>query len=364
MLELASSDYLTSAHFSPRERAAVLWAENVAKNTARERDDVYAAVKQHFTDAELVELTDVCGVFAVSNRFQDTMRLPIEEQGEINKIKSSIRADPNRIKAFLEMLIETWPKEFPSPSSIDRTGETAAGSASTAPARKLTVNTMPAYSVPRVPLLDAETAPVESARFLSSTRPLLGGVSNAFRVWAHSPHVAKLFLPYQISLEREGAGSILQTPLKLLVLIRTAHLNAATYSLAHRTALGRAAGIAEERLAALGAEDCIASPLFSPRERAALVWAEHVADNTAKRREDIFDDLKKHFAVAEIVELTGSCAMGNRLDLVHNALCVPLESPAEIEALNRSVRLDPTRIKTYFETLLADWPREFPVCRS
>jgi len=342
----------------------VLWAEHVAKNTARERDDVYATVKAHFTDAELIELTDVCGVFAISNRFQDTMRLPIEEQGEINKIKSSIRADPDRIKAFLKMLIETWPKEFPFSSDMDETGRNAVDIASTGSTRKSTGNNMPVDSVARTPLMDEASAPPESAHFLSATRTLIGGVSNAHRVWAHSPHVAKFFLPYQISLEREGAGSILQTTLKLLTLIRTAHLNTATYSLAHRTALGRAAGISEERLTALGTADSVASPLFSPKERAALVWAEHVADNTAKRRDDIFDDLKKHFDAAEIVELTGSCAMGNRLDFVHNALRVPLESQTEIEALNRSVRLEPTRIKIYLETLLADWPQEFPVCVS
>jgi len=361
--ELASSDYLTSTHFSPRERAAVLWAEHVAKNTARERDDVYDEVKRHFTDAELVELTDVCGVFAVSNRFQDTMRLPIEEQGEIDKIKSSIRANPERIKAFIETLIKTWPTDFPSPSSVGDTDTNAVRSALTAPDAKAPVKTMPGIGSPCLPMLNADEGAVDSARFLSAARTLLGGISNAHRIWAHSPHVAKLFLPYQISLEREGVGSILQTPLKLLVLIRTAHLNAATYSLAHRTALARAAGISEERLAALGTEDCGASPLFSARERAALVWAHHIADNSAKRREDIFDELKIHFSVAEIVELTGTCAMANRLDLVHNALRVPLESPEQIEALNRSVRLDPARIKAYLQTLLADWPQQFPESR-
>lgn len=363
MQALASSDYLTSPHFSPRERAAVLWAEHVGKNTARERDDVFDEVRLHFTDAELVELTDVCGVFAVSNRFQDTMRLPIEEQGEINKIKSSIRANPDRIKAFIETLIKTWPSEFPSPSGAVESGGHAVRSARTAPGGKSPAGTMPPIGAPRLPLLDADKGPVDSAHFLSAARALLGGISNAHRVWAHSPHVAKLFLPYQISLEREGAGSVLQTPLKLLVLIRTAHLNAATYSLAHRTALGRAAGIAEERLAALQADDCFASSLFSARERAALVWATHVVDNSAKRREDIFDELKNHFSVAEIVELTGTCAMANRLDLVHNALRVPLESPDEIEALNRSVRLDPARIKAYFQTVLAHWPQQFSEAR-
>jgi alkylhydroperoxidase family enzyme len=336
----------------------VLWAEHVAKNTARERDDVYEAVRWQFTDAEFYELTDVCGVFAVSNRFQDTMRLPIEEQGEINKIKSSVRADPERIKAFIETLIATWPAEFPSVPGTDGVSSTR----DTKPSSETTV-TLPAIGAERLPLLDPKTAPVESARFLNAAQSLLGGISNAHRIWAHSPHVAKLFLPYQVCLEREGAGSILSTSLKLIALIRTAYINAATYSLAHRNALARAAGISEERLAALASEDCVHSSLFSARERAALVWAAHVADNSAKRLEDIFDELEKHLTVAEIVELTGSCAMANRLDLVHNALRVPLEAPAQIAALNRSVRLDPARIKTYLETLIATWPQTFAAPR-
>jgi alkylhydroperoxidase family enzyme len=358
--ELATSDYLTSAHFSPRERAAVLWAEHVAKNTARERDDVFEQVRQHFTDAELVELTDVCGVFAVSNRFQDTMRLPIEEQGEIDKIKSSIRANPERIKGFIETLISTWPTEFPIPFDVGETGRrNTVRNAPTTPSVLSSDKVMPVIGSSRLPLLDADKGTSDSMCFLAAARTLLGGISNAHRIWAHSPHVAKLFLPYQISLEREGAGSILQTSLKIIVLVRTANLNAATYSLAHRTALGRAAGISDDLLAALGADDCVASPLFSERERAALVWANHIADNSAKRREDVFDELKRHFSVAEIVELTGTCAMANRLDLVHNALHVPLESPDEIVALNRSVRLDPARIRGYLQSLLADWPQQF-----
>ena len=40
-----------------REKAAVLWAEHVTKNTARSRDDVYEHVRGIFDDTELVELT-------------------------------------------------------------------------------------------------------------------------------------------------------------------------------------------------------------------------------------------------------------------------------------------------------------------
>ncbi|NQV54375.1 MAG: carboxymuconolactone decarboxylase family protein, partial [Rhodospirillales bacterium] len=48
---------MTSNELSRRERAAVLWAEHVTKNTARDRDDVFAQVREEFEETEIVELT-------------------------------------------------------------------------------------------------------------------------------------------------------------------------------------------------------------------------------------------------------------------------------------------------------------------
>ena len=323
----------------------------MARNTAGTRDDVFDDVKKHFSDAEFMELTSVCGQFAISNRFQDTMRLPIEEQGVIDKIKLSVRADPVRIRNYIDTLLKDWPPTFPVARAWERPG---AGAAAAVPA------SMPAAAVSRLPLLGAATATGESARYLAAAEPLLGGLSNAVRTWAHDPHQAKLFLPLQMVLEREGAGSILPTALKLLVSIRIGHLNAATYSLAHRSALARAAGLPGAQRAALADAGWKTSAHFSPAEAAAILWAEHVTDNTAKRRDDLFAGLKPHFSTAEIVELTGFCAFCSRMDLLHNALRIPLESAGDIAALNRTVRLEPAQLKAYVETLLARWPTEFP----
>ena len=42
------SDALTD-----REKAAVLWAEHVTKNTARSRDDIFDIVRQSFDESEI-----------------------------------------------------------------------------------------------------------------------------------------------------------------------------------------------------------------------------------------------------------------------------------------------------------------------
>ncbi len=96
-----------------REKAAVLWAEHVTKNTARERDDVFDIVKKQFNETEIVELTIICGQFNFRNRFMDSLKIPVEQQKEVNKIKSSVNLDPNTVKRYLELVLEKWPKAFP-----------------------------------------------------------------------------------------------------------------------------------------------------------------------------------------------------------------------------------------------------------
>ncbi len=103
---------------------------------------------------------------------------------------------------------------------------------------------------------------------------------------------------------------------------------------------------------------------FSPPQRAALAWAEQVVPNKAKFRDDVFTELKRHFDDAEAIELTGLCAVSNMVDLIQNALRVPLESDIEIDAMNRDLGMDPQRVKRYLEALLAEWPGEFPTPRD
>ncbi len=95
----------------------MLWAEHVTKNTARGRDDVFEQVREHFNQAEVVELTLICGMFNMFNRFMDSLRIPLEIQGEVDKIQRSLNLDPERVRANLQAMLETWPAAFPKPES-------------------------------------------------------------------------------------------------------------------------------------------------------------------------------------------------------------------------------------------------------
>jgi hypothetical protein len=98
----------------------VLWAEHVTRNSARSRDDVYEELRTHFSEAEIVELTLICGFFNMFNRFMDSLQIPVEAQGEVDKIKRSLILDPGKVRTYFQTVLENWPTSFPDPSAATR----------------------------------------------------------------------------------------------------------------------------------------------------------------------------------------------------------------------------------------------------
>src|SRR5581483_8993281 len=71
------SDYMNSPHLDDRQKAAVRWAEAVTKMTADD-DDAFAAMKKHFTEKQIVELTVFCGMWNYSNRLCEALHVDLE----------------------------------------------------------------------------------------------------------------------------------------------------------------------------------------------------------------------------------------------------------------------------------------------
>ena len=112
---IVSDDYMDSSALSSREKAAVLWAEHVTRNTARERDDIFETVRKEFTETELIEITMMSCLFNSWNRFMDSLHIPVEEPGEVDKIRTSIYLDPALVKGYMQEMIDHWPEKFPEP---------------------------------------------------------------------------------------------------------------------------------------------------------------------------------------------------------------------------------------------------------
>jgi len=88
--------------------------------------------------------------------------------------------------------------------------------------------------------------------------------------------------------------------------------------------LGQALGLTDAEFEALQG-DYRASPLFDEREKAALAWAEAMTLNTAKSDEAVWQELRRRFTDAEIVEISLASAMFNMINRLNDSFRTDLE---------------------------------------
>ncbi len=72
------NDYMNSPQLDERQKAAVRWADAVTKMTARDDDAAFAAMKKHFSEKQIVELTVFCGMWNYSNRLCEALHVDLE----------------------------------------------------------------------------------------------------------------------------------------------------------------------------------------------------------------------------------------------------------------------------------------------
>ena len=58
---------------------------------------------------------------------------------------------------------------------------------------------------------------------------MLGRVPNSYRILGHSPLVAKMLVPFNAVVQRQGTGSVLTAKLKEMAVIKTSHVNGCNY---------------------------------------------------------------------------------------------------------------------------------------
>ena len=77
----------------------------------------------------------------------------------------------------------------------------------------------------RIQMVNLNDKDKEIQNMFSAVSAMLGRVPNSYRTLARSPLVAKMLVPFNAVVQREGAGSVLSTKLKDMVVIKTSHLN-------------------------------------------------------------------------------------------------------------------------------------------
>ncbi|WP_338051061.1 MULTISPECIES: carboxymuconolactone decarboxylase family protein [Ramlibacter] len=134
-----------------------------------------------------------------------------------------------------------------------------------------------------------------------------------------APDAFRAMLGVSEVLQRSPLGKALQA----LLHVRVSQLNGCAYCLDMHTREALAAGEELQRL--LGLPAWRELPLYTPRERAALQWAEDLtllADSHAPQAS--FDALRPHFSDAEIADLTFSLAQINAWNRLGVAMRLPV----------------------------------------
>ena len=71
-------DYASSALFSGRERSAIGYAEAVTDSSRRVDDALFAGLREHFTEQEIVELTALVAFQNMSSKFNSALGVPAQ----------------------------------------------------------------------------------------------------------------------------------------------------------------------------------------------------------------------------------------------------------------------------------------------
>lgn len=115
--------------------------------------------------------------------------------------------------------------------------------------------------------------------------------------------VAPAAMQAMLGLEQYVRSSGLEPALLDLVRLRASYLNGCAYCVDMHTKDARAAGESEQRLYAVPVWR--ETPFFTPRERAALTWAETVTEVGRTRVPDaVYDEVRAEFSESELVDLT------------------------------------------------------------
>jgi hypothetical protein len=111
---IGSDEWEISPGFSERERAAILWADRVARRLARRDKRAFETVREHFSDEELVELTLVASLGSMADRLTNSLRIhpepPIGISPGMGRPDESLRAWPSRM--FDKEVAGTWREMF------------------------------------------------------------------------------------------------------------------------------------------------------------------------------------------------------------------------------------------------------------
>ena len=110
--------------------------------------------------------------------------------------------------------------------------------------------------------------------------------------------------------------------------------------------LGQALGLKDAEFDALQG-DYGAGGLFNEREKAAIDWAEAMTLNTAKRDDAVWNELRRLFTDAEIVEISLASGMFNMINRLNDSFRTELEPEEYNRRQHRAVGVTAGALESY-----------------
>ena len=111
--------------------------------------------------------------------------------------------------------------------------------------------------------------------------------------------------------------------------------------------LGQALGLTDAEFDALADDDFRASPLFNEREKAALWWAAEMTLNTARRNDAVWNEMRRLFTDAEIVEISLAAGLFNMINRLNDSFRTELESEEYNRRQHGAVGVTVDALNTY-----------------
>ena len=141
------------------------------------------------------------------------------------------------------------------------------------------------------------------------------------RLWGRIPRAYLWLTLLYRSLDR--ASSPIEPVLRSLIQVRIAQIEWCAFCVDLNSAAAIDRHVPSAKLEALSEYDV--SPLFSGRERAAIAYAEAIADSRRGVDDKLFEQLRKHFDEDAVIELTAIIAFQDLSAKFNAALSVPAQ---------------------------------------
>jgi uncharacterized peroxidase-related enzyme len=175
--------------------------------------------------------------------------------------------------------------------------------------------------MPRLAPLPPETVP-EFSDLLARSKDRMGFLPNSQLIMAYRPEILRGFA--QLAAAINGPSSTISPQLRNLVSQMASRASGCGYCMAHTAHTAGRVGIPDAKEEALWTYET--SPLFSEAERAALRVAQGAAQVPNAVSDEDFDELKRHYSEAQIVDIVAVIALFGFLNRFNDTMATELES--------------------------------------